>query len=241
MDLNLRGARAIVTGGSRGIGFAVAQELTAEGARARLVARHPGRLADTTADLRPAAALALPTDTTNTAAVGAMVERIVAGWGGVDALVNAAEPAIAMTGDNAISADLDTNILCYLRCARAVATHMTAEGAGRIINVSGFNARRTGSLAGTIRSGPPPLSPRNTPTSSGRAVSAARSCTPGRRDRADSPTSGCAPGSGPPPACGGRSGPTTSRTSSSSSAHQRAAAVTRNAVGVAGGNRGDFH
>ena len=39
----------------------------------------------------------------------------------------------------------------YLRCARAVAPSMIAQGAGRIVNISGLNARRTGSIAGTIR------------------------------------------------------------------------------------------
>ena len=39
----------------------------------------------------------------------------------------------------------------YLRCARAVAPHMTAQGWGRIVSISGLNARRTGSVSGSIR------------------------------------------------------------------------------------------
>jgi len=42
-------------------------------------------------------------------------------------------------------------VMGYLRCARAVAPHMTAQGRGRIVNISGLNARRTGSISGTIR------------------------------------------------------------------------------------------
>jgi len=42
-------------------------------------------------------------------------------------------------------------VMGYLRCARAVAPHMTAQGWGRIVNISGLNARRTGSIAGSIR------------------------------------------------------------------------------------------
>ena len=46
MELGLRGTRALITGGSRGIGFAVAETLAAEGAAVGLVAHDAGRLAD---------------------------------------------------------------------------------------------------------------------------------------------------------------------------------------------------
>ena len=51
MDLFLSGKRAVVTGGSRGIGFAIADALSAEGAEIALLARDPGRLADFVAAL----------------------------------------------------------------------------------------------------------------------------------------------------------------------------------------------
>jgi len=158
MDLQLTGTRAVVTGGSRGIGVAVARGLVAEGARVALVAR-------TEEPLRQAAAalggdvLVAPADTTDDAAVRAMVARVVDAWGGVDVLVNAAAqpaggsapPTLADLTDAAVDADFDTKVMGYLRCARAVAPHMTAQGWGRIVNISGLNARRTGSIAGSIR------------------------------------------------------------------------------------------
>ncbi|GAA0947497.1 SDR family NAD(P)-dependent oxidoreductase [Pseudonocardia zijingensis] len=162
MDLQLSGARAIVTGGSRGIGLAVARGLVAEGARVTLVARDEQRL-DTAADaLRLATpdadVRAVPADTTDDASVRAMVDGVAAAWGGVDVLVNAAAepatgaaPALADLTDAEVAADFDTKVLGYLRCARAVAPHMTTQGAGRIVNISGLNARRTGSVSGTIR------------------------------------------------------------------------------------------
>ncbi len=157
MDLQLAGARAIVTGGSRGIGLAVARGLRAEGARVAIVARHEERLRAAAAELGPEV-LAVPADTTDDAAVRAMVEEVVGAWGGVDVLVNAAAqpaggpvPALADLTDAEVQADFDTKVLGYLRCARAVAPHMTAQGRGRIVNISGLNARRTGSIAGGIR------------------------------------------------------------------------------------------
>ncbi len=147
----------MVTGGSRGIGLAVARGLLAEGARVAIVARHEGRLRAAAAELGPEV-LAVPADTTDDTAVRSMVEQVVGAWGGVDVLVNAAAqpaggpvPALADLTDAEVQADFDTKVLGYLRCARAVAPHMTAQGRGRIVNISGLNARRTGSISGGIR------------------------------------------------------------------------------------------
>jgi len=163
MDLGLTGKRAIVTGASRGIGLAVARGLAAEGAAVALVARTAadlGTAAAAVADAVPGArTITVPTDTTDDAAVRAMVARVVDELGGVDVLVNCAArpaggvapPSLADLTDDAVHTEFDTKVVGYLRTARAVAPHMTAQGSGRIVNVSGLNARRTGSIAGTIR------------------------------------------------------------------------------------------
>ncbi|SHL52338.1 Short-chain dehydrogenase [Pseudonocardia thermophila] len=162
MDLQLRGARAIITGGSRGIGLAVARGLVAEGARVALLARDPRRLDAAAAEIRRACpdaeVFTAAADTTDDAAVRGAVDRVVAAWGGVDVLVNAAaEPAtgtappLAELTDGDVAADFDTKVLGYLRCARAVAPHMTRQGSGRIVNISGLAALRTGSVSATIR------------------------------------------------------------------------------------------
>ena len=157
MDLHLNGTRAVVTGGSRGIGLAVARGLLAEGAKVAIVARHEERLRAAAADLT-GEVLVAPADTTDDASVRAMVGAVVDAWHGVDVLVNAAAqpaggpvPALADLTDAAVQADFDTKVLGYLRCARAVAPHMVAQGYGRIVNISGLNARRTGSISGSIR------------------------------------------------------------------------------------------
>lgn len=161
MDLHLNGRRAIVTGGSRGIGLATARALAAEGARVALVARNAGALAAAAAELRATGAevLEAPADTTDDDAVRAMVGTVAARFGGVDVLVNAAaRPAsagpaadLASLTDDAVRTELETKLLGYLRCARAVAPLMTAQGWGRIVNVSGLNARKSTSLVGSVR------------------------------------------------------------------------------------------
>jgi NAD(P)-dependent dehydrogenase (short-subunit alcohol dehydrogenase family) len=161
MDLQLTGKRAIVTGASRGIGLAVADRLAAEGAHVALVARGAQALADAAARVRRhgTPVLVCPADTTDDAAVRAMVAEVAGAFGGVDVLVNAAArpassapvPALADLADDALRVEVETKVLGYLRCARAVAPHMAAAGWGRIVNVSGLNARISGSLVGSVR------------------------------------------------------------------------------------------
>ncbi len=156
MDLELTGKRAIVTGASRGIGLAVAHALAAEGARVALVARGARDLE------RAATAVggtAFTANTTDDTAVRAMVAGVVAEFGGVDILVNAAArpaggsmpPTLMEIADDDVRDEVETKVLGYLRTARAVAPYLTAQGWGRIVNVSGLNARHAGSIAGSIR------------------------------------------------------------------------------------------
>ena len=85
MDLHLSGKRAVVTGGSRGIGFAIADALAAEGAEIALLARDPDRLAAAAGRLRERGGrvLALSADTTDDKAVRAAIAQVAeesAGW-----------------------------------------------------------------------------------------------------------------------------------------------------------------
>jgi NAD(P)-dependent dehydrogenase (short-subunit alcohol dehydrogenase family) len=158
MDLQLSGKRALVTGAGRGIGKAVALRLAQEGARVALLARSREDLEAVAAEL-PGESLVVPADTTDDAAVRAAVAAVVQAWGGVDVLVNAAArpastapvPALADLPDDALRDEVETKVLGYLRTARAAAPHMVAQGWGRIVNVSGLNARATGNLVGTVR------------------------------------------------------------------------------------------
>jgi NAD(P)-dependent dehydrogenase (short-subunit alcohol dehydrogenase family) len=161
VDLQLAGKRAVVTGASRGIGYAVADALAAEGADVALVARDPAAL-DIAAGLisrHGHRVLALPADTTDDEAVRAMIAATVAGLGGVDILINAAaQPArpdaaraLSELADDDLRAEIETKVLGYLRTARAAAPYMIEQGWGRIINISGLAARQASSVVGSIR------------------------------------------------------------------------------------------
>lgn len=161
MDLQLTGKRAIINGGSRGLGYAIAQGLAAEGVDLVLAARGEAVLdaAETLAAESGRKVIGIRADSSDAASVQAMVARAVAELGGVDILVNtAATPWSAEknvpaseTTDEAMRAEMEVKVLGYLRTAREVAPHLVAQGWGRIINISGLGARSAGSLAQTFR------------------------------------------------------------------------------------------
>jgi NAD(P)-dependent dehydrogenase (short-subunit alcohol dehydrogenase family) len=156
VDLELTGRRALVTGGSRGIGLAVARSLAAEGADVALVARGEealARAAQEVANVGGRRVIWAVADTGDDAAVTAMVASVTSQLGGIDILVNAA--ATPATGapftDDDLDREINVKVRGYLRCARAVAPQMVERGWGRIVNISGLAARQTGSIVGTVR------------------------------------------------------------------------------------------
>lgn len=162
MELELRDKVAIVTGGSRGIGKAVARELAREGADVALVARNAAVLETAAAEISRATGRRIEgftADTGDDAAVKAMVADALGAFGRIDILVNCAAapggqakpPALAEITNEHFFADMNVKVMGYLRTAREVAPHMANRGSGRIINISGLAARHTGTIVGSIR------------------------------------------------------------------------------------------
>jgi len=163
MDLELKTKRALVTGGSRGIGRAVARGLALEGAAVALLARDADRLAATVAELANetgALVVGVVADTTDDAQVErAFAEAVTALGGGIDILVNAAAepggyaapPLLAELDAAHLQREIDVKVMGYIRCARAAAPHMQAQRWGRIVNISGLAARQAGNTFGSIR------------------------------------------------------------------------------------------
>jgi NAD(P)-dependent dehydrogenase (short-subunit alcohol dehydrogenase family) len=157
VDLELTGRRAVVTGGSRGIGLATAKALAAEGADVVLVARGADALADAVKVVAAQAGpgrtvVGLPADTGEDASVAALAAEAVRALGGVDILVNAAAtPSPGSFPEDALEEEFNVKVRGYLRTARAFAPGMVERGWGRIINVSGLAARQTGSVVGSVR------------------------------------------------------------------------------------------
>jgi NAD(P)-dependent dehydrogenase (short-subunit alcohol dehydrogenase family) len=161
MDLQLTGKRAIVTGGSRGIGLAAARVLAAEGCDVALAARDKAVLESAREAVAAASGrrvLAVSADTGDDQSVREMVASVVDAFGGVDILVNAAArpntgAVVGIDGFDAaeFAEQVNVKVLGYLRCIREVVPSMRASGWGRIVNVSGLAARSTGAITGTVR------------------------------------------------------------------------------------------
>jgi NAD(P)-dependent dehydrogenase (short-subunit alcohol dehydrogenase family) len=158
MDLQLTGKRALVTGGSRGIGLAIARVLAAEGAEVAILARDKTRIDAAAAELG-GRAVGVQADTGDGESVLAAVASVREQLGGIDILVNnAAEPGGQSQGvppsqvsDQQVWDDVNVKVVGYLRTARAVAPLLTAQGWGRIVNIAGLAARSSGNLVATLR------------------------------------------------------------------------------------------
>ena len=165
MDLGLQGKHAIVTGGSRGIGKAIARELAREGVDVAIVARNKEALEATARELGAETnrrILALAADVTSKEQVDRMVAEAARQLGGLHILVNSgSSPGGSATATGPIDTVVDEDLIQdfnvkyvgALRCCRAVIPFMKQAGWGRIINISGANARNAGNLSGGARNG----------------------------------------------------------------------------------------
>jgi len=143
VKLGLEGRRGIVTGGSKGLGAAIAKELVGEGARVAICSRNETEILAAAAAL--GAVYAQATDVTDPEQVRDFVARSAEELGGIDFLVNNAGGAhpgnFGTLTDGDWAADYDVKVFSLIRCCREVLPHMRSAGGGRIVNIGAVYSR----------------------------------------------------------------------------------------------------
>jgi len=149
-DAGLAGKVALVTGGSRGIGRAVVEQLAAEGADVTFFyrARHAASEVVAAMRARDARVTAEPVDVRDAAACDAAVARLAERCGRIDVLVNNSgivrDGLLGMLTDRDVTDVLATNVGGAFNVTRAVVPHLIARRAGKIITVSSVAAAKGG-------------------------------------------------------------------------------------------------
>jgi 3-oxoacyl-[acyl-carrier protein] reductase len=147
MDLGLSGRRAVVTGGSKGLGRAIAAELLAEGAAVVICSRNEAELEATAAELRKpgGTVIAFCCDVTDPSQVAAFIKESASSMGGIDILVNNAGGArpgrFESLTDTDWQEDFEVKLMSQIRCTRAALPLLRLSPAARVININAVYAR----------------------------------------------------------------------------------------------------
>ena len=148
MDLGLGSKVALVTGGSLGLGKAVAARLAQEGASVVIAARGRELLEQVAADMRAAGGrvTAVQADVSSVPDCTRLVEETTRAFGRLDILVNnagtSARGQFESVTDEAWQADFDLKLFAAIRLARLAIPHMKQHGWGRIVNVTNIGAKQ---------------------------------------------------------------------------------------------------
>ena len=151
MDLRLTGKTAIVTGGSEGIGKAIALGLAQEGMDVAICARRKEPLEAAAAEIRKATGrkiTAIPADLTKAADAESFIHAAVKALGGrIDVLVNNAGSApggtVESLSEEHWAQALQLKFMGYVRCLKAVLPIMVKQGGGRVLNLIGNDGVKT--------------------------------------------------------------------------------------------------
>jgi NAD(P)-dependent dehydrogenase (short-subunit alcohol dehydrogenase family) len=163
MDLGLLNKRAFVGGGSRGIGKAIALELAREGVDVVIASRTLSALQDSAKEIEDITGrriIPMAFDVTSTDEVNRVIAEADSQLGGLDILVNSASlpggspgavGPVETVNEDELMGDFDVKYVGALRCAKAAIPFLKEQPWGRIINISGGNARNAGNLSGGAR------------------------------------------------------------------------------------------
>lgn len=141
MELSLTDDAAVVTGGSQGIGRAIAETLAAEGCDVTIVARNEPQAVAEELSASDGRVVAVAGDVTEQETVAEVVETTVDEFGGVDILVNnvgilGSEKQFHEIPDSEWEEVIDVNIMASVRMTREVLPHMRDQESGVILNVA---------------------------------------------------------------------------------------------------------
>jgi NAD(P)-dependent dehydrogenase (short-subunit alcohol dehydrogenase family) len=146
-EADLRGAVALITGGSRGLGLALSRELAQQGCRLAICARDESELEAARIDLQQfgTEVLATPCDVSDQAQVAAMVEAVTRHYGRIDILVNNAGIIVVAPVETLTRADFERvmaiNFWGVLNPTLEVLPEMRTRGAGRIVNITSIGGK----------------------------------------------------------------------------------------------------
>jgi NAD(P)-dependent dehydrogenase (short-subunit alcohol dehydrogenase family) len=152
MEIRLDGRSAIVTGGSKGLGLAIAKEYAVSGADVAIVARDPGTLAEAKQEIAAAApgrkVAAVSCDVAKAAEIQKAYDQIMAELGKIDIFVNNAGqstrgPSETIT-DEQWQYDFDLKLFAQVRFCRLIFPQMKERRWGRIISVLNIGAKAPG-------------------------------------------------------------------------------------------------
>jgi NAD(P)-dependent dehydrogenase (short-subunit alcohol dehydrogenase family) len=148
MDLGLAGASAVVTGGSKGMGRAIAECLAGEGANVAVLARGKKALDEAVEGVRAAGSpdvIGVSTDVTDDDSVTAAFAEVEARWGSLNVLVNTVGPGggtLDQLDDAAWHATLELGTMGAVRCVRAALPLIRRAEWGRIVNLAAHSIQR---------------------------------------------------------------------------------------------------
>jgi len=148
LDLGLKGRKAAISGGSDGLGFAIAMGLASEGCNIAISARGEDQLAKAVADIKTKGveALGVQVDMSTSDGCETFIAQAAKGLGGLDILVNCVGGMTPGTLDS-LSGDqwdeiINRNQMAYVHSTRAAVSYLEKSDAGRILNLSGISGKQ---------------------------------------------------------------------------------------------------